>query len=127
MSLEQALMEEIHSISELNNNVFPLKAPEGYTTPYAVFVSSEGVNDKILSGFLSSKTVELELNVICDTYSQMKQLNSEVVQHLQSFVNREIGVTAPIFVQDVSLENPLEFWDTQVLKYKGVIEFKLYL
>lgn len=123
MGLEESLKEEIHAVSGLNNNVFPLDAPENYPAPYAVYLSSEGVYDKSLSGFLSSKSVEMELRIVCDTYSQLKAMNSEVVQRLQSFERRTIGVTSPIFVKEIILETPVELKDTQTGRYRGIIEF----
>lgn len=123
--MEESLKEELHSISGLYNNVFPLDAPENYPTPYLVYLSSEGVNVKSLNGFLSSKSVEVELRIVCDTYSRMKEINSEVVQRLQSFLRREIGVTDPVFVRDILIEEPVELWDKQVGKYRGIIEFTI--
>lgn len=127
MSLEESLTEEIHSITELTDNVFPLNAPENYPTPYLTYLSSEGVNDKSLSGFMSSKSVEVELRLVCDKYSQLKAISSEVVQHLQSFIGRAIGVTAPVLIQDIMLEEPVELWDSQINKHRCIIEFKLFL
>lgn len=127
MSLEQSLTEEIHSITELTNNVFPLNVPENYPAPYLTYLSSEGVNDKSLSGFLSSKSVEVELRLVCDKYSQLKAISSEVVQHLQSFSGRTIGVTAPVKIQDIFIEMPVEMWDSQISKYRCIIEFKVNL
>lgn len=127
MGFEESLKEEIHSISGLVNNVFPLKAPENHPTPYMVYLSSEGVHDKTLNGFLSSKSVEVELRLVCDTYEQLKAISSEVVQRLQSFEGRTIGVTNPTKVHEVRLEEPVELWDTQISKCRGIFEFKVNL
>jgi hypothetical protein len=127
MSLESAVKEEIHAISGLLDRVFPLTAPELFPPPYAVYVSSQGVNERTLSEVLSSKEVEFEISVISSDYSELKTLTSGVIQRLQSFQSRAIGTTTPTFIQEIVLEEPDEQWDRQLNLVRCVIGFTLYL
>lgn len=125
VDFEVALKEEIHAISGLENNMFPLNAPESYPTPYLVYKAGYGVNDKSLSGVLSSRNIEVEFDLVCSDYEQMKTLTSEVVYRLQSFEGRVIGVNNQILVQEIVVEPPAEFWEPQLSNYKTVIDFKV--
>ena len=126
MSFETGLREELMEISGLSNKVFPLIAPEGTDSPYLVYRSSEGVNDKTLTGFLASKSVSGEVDVVCSSYGEMKQITSGVIQHLQSFVGRTIG-TSGILVKDIMVGEPLEMYETQVNMFRCNIEFTVYI
>jgi hypothetical protein len=47
MNFEEALRNELNSIPQIANKIFPLAATEGVKTPYLVYISSEGVQEKI--------------------------------------------------------------------------------
>lgn len=128
MSFEIALREELTAVSGLENKLFPSDAPEDTPSPYVVYDSSEGVQDKSLDGYLSSKAVECALNVVCSSYKALKTLSPEVIQRLLSFEQRTIGVTAPVFVQELRLDgNSMDFYDPDIQMYRCVIEFTAYL
>jgi hypothetical protein len=126
MTFEEALRAELITIEELNNKVFPLKAPEGTEAPYLIYVSSEGRNDKGLDGFYNSKEVQIELNIIHDRYSRMKALSRLVVNKLKNFEKRHIAETGP-FIQEVTFENDgVELYEHEVDLYRTVLDLRFY-
>jgi hypothetical protein len=124
MSLEAAMREELTAISGLTNKIFPVSAPENTATPYLVYLSSEGVNDRTLSGFLSSKTVSVELNILSDTYESLKTITSGVIQRLQSFAGRTIGTAGP-YVQEIVIDAPIEAFEDKTKLYIATFEIRV--
>lgn len=128
MSFEKSLTEELYTVSGLSKRVFPINAPESFKPPYVAYISSEGVNNKTLDGFLSSREVALEVNVICTDYDSLKTLCPGVILCLQSFLRRTIGTTAPVFVKDIEfLSDPVELYEQEIKAYRCVIEMKVQL
>lgn len=122
VEFEPCLVEEMEAISGLAGKVFPINAPELTTAPYLAYTASLGVNDRTLDGFLESRSISLELNLICPTLSMLKTLEAEVILSLQSFLRRSIGLTAPVFVQDVRYEEPVEMYEPELKMYRCNIE-----
>lgn len=124
MNFDEALRDELGSISELINRVFPLKAKEGMKAPYIVYVSSEGIQDKSFQGYLDSKTVDCEINILHDSYGNMKSLTKEVLAKIISFQDRSIGENGP-FIQNVTYERPVELYEKEISLYRCVIDIKV--
>lgn len=123
MYFEEALRAELDTIEELTNKVFPLTAPEGTEAPYIIYVSSEGIQDKSLQGYLSSKEVPCEINILVDDYLSLKELTTTVLAKILSFQGHKIG---DFFIQDVSYEKPVEIYEQEVDLYRSVIDFTFY-
>lgn len=126
---ESALRHEIVSaIPALGGRVYPLFAPEANRhsgVPYVIYGSSEGLKDKTLGGFLSSKEVRAEVNVIAERYSEMKAITKEVITLLVSFEGRQIGVDGP-YISEVSYQMPVEMYENQPDLYRSSIEFSVF-
>ena len=126
---EQALREEIiNAVSALGNRVYPLFAPEAVKkngVPYLIYGSSEGLRDKALDGYLDSKEVRGEINVIADRYADMKAITKKVVALLIGFEGRQIGADGP-FIEAVEYQMPVEMYESQPDLHRCVIEFQVY-
>jgi hypothetical protein len=128
-SLEISLVDELSPTGgwQFNNKVFPMNAVELTPAPYIVYSTSFGQADKTLKGFLTSKKVTCEINMICNDYASMRDITSEVIPRLQSFARRTIGTRDPIFVQDIELDDPVELYEYEVKKYRCTLGFTIYL
>lgn len=126
---EAALRQEIVSaIPELGGRVYPLFAPEAVKkngVPYLIYGSSEGLRDKALDGYLDSKEVRGEINVIADRYADMKAITKKVVALLIGFEGRQIGADGP-FIEAVEYQMPVEMYESQPDLHRCVIEFQVY-
>lgn len=125
---EPALAEELKTIPELENRVYPLFAPEAVKkngVPYLIYASSEGLRDKTLEGYLESKRVPGELNIIADRYSDMKAITKQVVALLIDMVGRKIGTTGPV-IHDIEYQHPIEMYENQPELHRCVVEFTAY-
>jgi hypothetical protein len=118
MNFEEALVVELSSISGLINKVFPLSAPEGVNPPFVVYVSSEGVQDKTLEGYLDSKEIVCELHIVHSSYGNLKPLTKQVLAKLQSFCGRNIGVNGP-FIKNFTYDTPAEIFEREVNLYRS--------
>jgi len=128
MSFEPALVQELKTIPELQNRVYPLFAPEANAeqgVPYLIYASSEGLRDKTLSGYLESKEVRGELNIIAKRYGDMKAITKKVVALLISFEGRQIGANGP-FIEELTYQMPVELYEAQPDLHRCVIEFQVY-
>lgn len=128
MDFEPALVQELMTIIELQGRIYPLTAPEanaGQGVPYLVYGSSEGLRDKTLGGYLKSKRVRGEINIIAKRYAVMKAITKQVVALLISFEGRQLGVDGP-FVEELTYQEPVEIYESQPNLERCVIEFEVY-
>jgi hypothetical protein len=125
MNFEEALRAELGTLTELSNKVFPLNADEGTKAPYVVYISSEGVQVKTLQGYMGNKEVDCEINILHDSYANMKALTKEVLAKIISFQGRSIGdlfsKDGP-FIQNVTYSKPVEIYEKEVSLYRSVID-----
>lgn len=130
MNFEEALAAELSAISGLtegsNKKVYLLNAPEGTKAPYIVCVSSNGLEDKCLTGYLNSKEISFELNVLHTRYGNMKSLAGLVLDKIKSFQGRAIGTDGPK-VKDVTYEDPVEMYEDQIKLYRCVISAQVFI
>lgn len=122
MDFETALYNELNPISGIGK-VFPLHAIDGTKPPFTIYESSDGMQEKTLSGFVTSTTIDGTIYVVTSSYSSMKSVSRAVIAKLQSFQSRVIGGSGGVFVYDVSYDKVQESWDDNVQFYQGLIDF----
>jgi hypothetical protein len=122
MDFEQALTVELKTIQGFNK-VSPQMVEQGTKAPYLFYLSSEGVFDKSLDGYLDSKELECEINVVTDKYSELKPLVRLVIDKLISFQGRAIG-NSEIFIQNFTYEKPVELYEKEVNQFRCLIDCK---
>jgi len=128
VEFEPALVQELKIIPALGNRIYPLDAPEataGNGVPYLIYGSSEGLRDKTLGGYLDSKEVRAELNIIAARYADMKSITKQVIAILLSFEGRQIGSGGP-FIDELVYQSPVEIYENQPNLYRCVVEFSAY-
>jgi hypothetical protein len=126
LRFEEAMAVELESISAFVNKVFPLVINAEKTAPYIVYASNEGVKLKTLTGYIDSKSITVDVNIVARTYSELKQLTSLVMDKIISFENRNIG-DGSLFVHEVYFQAPVEAYDTDAELYRSTIPFQVYL
>lgn len=122
MDFEQCLYNELNTIPNIGK-VFPLNVIEGNKPPFTVYESSNGVQEKTLTGFVASTEIEGTLYIVQTSYSSVKSVSRDVINKLQSFQSRRIGGTDGVFVYDVTYQKPKELYDNQNLLYQVTIDF----
>lgn len=127
MNFEEALRNELSSIPQLTNKIFPLAATEGVKTPYLVYVSSEGVQEKYLEGYAGSKEVDCELHILSDSYSSLKDITRQVNAKIVSFQERVIGGDNGVWIQDVTYEKVTEQYIDQLFQYLCIVNIRVRL
>jgi hypothetical protein len=117
VSFEKALTEELEKVLP---DVYPLVAPEGTPTPYIVYVSSYGDRDLTLGGYEVTKEIEVMIQVVGGSYSEMKQHTNSVIDSLIALT--QMG-TDLIKVQHVHYEKPQEAVDIVSFLPHSITEF----
>jgi hypothetical protein len=107
MVFEEALVYELETISGLNDKVFPLSAPEDTEPPFIIYVSSEGKKVRSLEGYSDLTEVTFEIHVTTIHYSDLKSMTKLVMDKINSFYSRAIGVNGPV-IKSVSIDEPVE-------------------
>ncbi|MNO29179.1 hypothetical protein D3C76_190870 [compost metagenome] len=126
MDFEAALTMELKTITDVQNRVYPLNAPEKTISPYITYTSSEGRHtNTITDGYLSDRSVQGELNVIAPKYAVMKQVTRKAIDLLISMNQRVIGTNGP-YINEMIYEEPTELFEHEVSLYRCVIGFKTY-
>lgn len=130
MNFEAALTYELKTdIPALENRVYPLTAPEataGQGVPYLIYASSEGLRDKALDGYMQSKAVHVEVNIICARYGDMKAITRQVIALLIGMEGRAIGVGGPFIEELTYQQDPVEIYENQPGLYRCMVEFTAY-
>ena len=122
--IEQALRYELSKISELENKIFPTNAPEGQKAPYLVYVSSNRYM-KDLDGVTKNRECYLILNILCNSYSQMKDITKKIENIIKNFPLTRIG-KENLYVQDISFSDVTETYEEQLKLQRGIIPFTVY-
>lgn len=122
MDFEQALTAELVSITGLANKVFPLNATEGIQAPFVVYESSDGIQEKTLTGFAPYTSINITLYIVATSYSDMKEYSRSVIDQLESFIGRYIGGTNEVFIRDVDYTKAGEQYFPDVFLYQTAID-----
>lgn len=122
MDFETALFNELNPITGIGK-VFPLKVIDGVKPPFTVYESSDGVQEKTLTGFVASTEIDGTLWVVTTSYSSMKTVSRAVISKLQSFQGRVIGGTGGVFVYDLKYEKVKELYDDNTQFYQAMLDF----
>lgn len=102
--IETVIVKAVEQVPELSGKVFPLNAPEKECTPFCVYVTRAATEADSLGGWLGNYDAEIELNILHQTYKEMKKLSSDVVEQLKNVEEATITISedAPeIFEQDI--------------------------
>lgn len=121
MNFEAALRNELNSIPDLASKVFPLTAIEGIKTPYLVYVSSEGTQEKYLGGYAGPKELNCQLHILNDTYSSTKDMTQQVIEKVLSWQGQVIGGVDGVMILDVSYEKPQEQYIPELYQYLSIV------
>ena len=122
--IEKALSYELNKVSGLENRIFPMNASEGQKPPYLVYITSKRPL-KDLDGVTENKECYLILNVLCSSYSQMKDISKKIEDIITKFPLRTIG-EENLYIQDIDLSDITENYEEQLRLHRGIIPFTLY-
>lgn len=120
LNFEESLYYELQTITDLNNKVYPLNAPEDSNAPFAVYLSEEGKRDETLDGYLNSMEIRCDINILHNTYGELKNVTGQVINKCISFIGRKIGVNGPL-VQNVTYDKSIEVYEADLLLYRALI------
>jgi hypothetical protein len=126
LRFEEALAIDLESIPAFADKVFPLVVAADKTAPYIAYASNEGLKLKTLTGYIESKSISVEVNIVAKNYTELKQLTSLVMDKLISFENSSIG-DGSLLIQEVYFQPPLEAYDNESDLYRSTLTFQVYL
>ena len=126
MTFEAALRAELVTIPDLQDKVFPMRAPEGTEAPYLIYTTTLGDYDKSFEGWHNSKAVTVELNVIHDRAAAVRSLAREVQALVMGFECRKLAGAGPRIDGIVFDGEGVELYEAQADLYRKVISFKTY-
>jgi hypothetical protein len=126
VTFEESLRAELNIIAGLTNKIYPLNAPDGTRPAYVIYSVSRAINDKTLTGFLPTKEMRVELNVVDFTYAGMKSLVEQVMTVIKSFPHRKIGTNGS-YVQNVTQDGYVELYEGQVGWYRCNVEYIIHI
>lgn len=126
MTFEAALMAELVTIPELQDKVFPIRAPEGTGAPYLIYTTSVGVYDKSLDGWHNSKSVSVELNIIHNSTTKLRALARAVQALVMSCDGRRLATTGP-HIDEITFDGDgVEMYEPHADLYRKVISARFY-
>lgn len=122
--IEKALRYELNKVSELENKIFPMNAPEGKKPPYLVYITRKKPL-KDLDGITEDKECYLILNILCSSYSQMKDITKKIEDIIIKFPLKIIG-EENLYIQDIDITDISESYEEQLKLHRGIITFTVY-
>lgn len=123
MTLEGLLVQKLSTITELNNNVYPLCVPESIPAPYIAYVQSGGEHGKDLDGYNNFEACYYEINVLSEKYSQLKILEKKVYTVLKELIGEQLDNQ---IIQDIDISSPNEQYEETIKLRRSNIEFTVY-
>jgi hypothetical protein len=107
MDFEEALCAELKTISGLEQKVFPQNAEENTEAPFVVYTSSGGEQVQTLDGYTDLTELSFELNLVTNSYEELKSYVQIISNKIRSFFGRNIGTNGP-YIKSVSFPEPNE-------------------
>ena len=121
--MEIALRYELNKIVEISNKIFPTNAPEGKKAPYLVYIVRKRPL-KDLDGITKDRECNLMLNILCNSYEQMRDITKKVEDLVITFPLRTIGANGP-YIEDLTMGETSETYENELKLYRGIITFKI--
>jgi Na+/H+ antiporter NhaA len=118
--------ELINSISELTNSIYPTNAPEGVLKPYLVYSRINTNKIKTLDGYTNKQALSYMFSIMAQKYGDMITVRDKVEQLLLSLPQRVIGDGGSILVEDLTINNIDETWESELKVNRGIIDFTIY-
>ncbi len=125
MDFEQALRAELISLSNLNNKVFPIFAPEQTPTPFVIYSKQSVDLLGTMDGMSKTRIGRYEIDLVTQTYESLQALINSVKNKLLTFQGRKIGTNGP-FVQAVLVDNVTELYVTEPKLVHANMEVRFY-
>jgi hypothetical protein len=122
LDFEVALRNELSVIEGLTGKVYPLNAIEGTKAPFIVYESSDGIQEKTLTGFSPYKDIDINLYIVANSYADMKAYSKSVISILQSFIGRNIGGSSDVYIRDVEYSKVDETYINDLFLYQTIID-----
>lgn len=121
--MEKALRHKLNTIPELKDKIYPTNAPEGEKAPYLVYMARKR-SLKDLDGITRDRECNVMLNILCNSYSEMKDITKKVEDLVITFPLRVIGVNGP-YIEDLTMDETSETYENELKLYRGIIPFKI--
>lgn len=121
--MEKALRHELSQIPELKGRIFPTNAPEEQKAPYLVYIVKKRPL-KDLSGITKDRECYVMLNILCPSYSTMKDITKKVEELIATFPLRRLGDKGP-YVEDLTMDDISEAYENELKLQRGIIPFKI--
>ena len=122
--IEKALRYELNKVSELENRIFPMNAPEGKKPPYLVYITRKRPL-KDLDGVIEDRECYLILNILCSSYLEMKDITKKIEDIIIKFPLKSIG-EENLYIQDIDITDISESYEEQLKLHRGIINFTVY-
>lgn len=120
--MEQAFVTELYGIA---GPVYPMIAPDNSLAPFVVYTKSKIEYMKTLDGTSHTRQGWYDIDLIDKTYQGLQAKFALVKAKLLSFARQRIGVDGP-FVQDVTMDNIVEFFDDGPMYYRMHFEIHFF-
>lgn len=124
MTFEGALRTELSSISGLENKVFPIVAPKGENSPFVVYRKGNVKFAKALDGIQNKVEANYVIVIIGDTYASLQQIYDAVIDLLNGFLGRNIGIDGPL-IKNVTVEVIGDQYEPDVEFFRSDIQLKV--
>lgn len=125
MDFEQAMRAELITLSNLNNKVFPIYAPEQTPTPFVIYSKQSVELLATMDGMSKTRMGRYEIDIVTQTYQSLQELILNVKNKLLTFQGKSIGTNGP-FVQAVLVDNVTELFVSDSKLVHANIEVRFY-
>jgi len=121
MFFEEVMTEQLNTIPDILDKIYPLNAEEGIEAPYIVYLQAGGNEYKSFDGYSGLKKVLFEFNILHNSYTEMKYLTKTVVDKI---IDLEETVINGLEIQGITLEEPVELFEKEIELYRSIITIR---
>ncbi len=111
--LEIDLAEKLNEVNEQN---YPLKAPQGVIPPYLTYAKISSNRKYTHSGYSGDSESRVQINCVGKTYSEAKLLAQQLIVALDEWPNANN-------IQSVFNENEIDMYDEDTGFYQIPVDF----
>ena len=111
------------NIKELNDEIYPLNAPETSEKPYLVYAKIGDKDIKTLEGFTNSKHSTFMFSIMAKRYSEMAKIRKKTEKLIKSLIGKSKN---EINIEDVEMNKIEEVYEFNLKLHRGIIDFTVY-
>ena len=126
--IETAMRYEIKQrIPDISNQIYPVNAPKKSDKTYLVYARITTSRVKTLNGYTNKQELSYMYSIMSPKYDEMTSIRNKLEGWLLSLPKTSIGEDGNTYIEDLTINNIDETWESELGVNRGIIDFTIYI